>query len=594
MFEHSNKIFNSPNLNKYSFANNVRELTPLFEMVLEDEKSEKSVKYMYDNQGMNFQCPNSKTTQSKSLSKIVAGLNHLLNWAKAEDWSYNTEEEYQEKLKENKLKRDFINRLTLFLNNIYKDVTDSDFTNRCFLRLHSLGKNEYGESYDLERVYSDVLQGHIEDFMADDILMRGIIKYSYEFHYNNSESNKTMNAKAYNLNAHDLFALACITVIVKLVFIGFSVFAPNCKSDYIVYNPSMYIIENIQSKIIEFCENDLHLPPLVMSEILNNKTSDNIINYLMSNIDNILSLEKNSAIFSNIGITLNSRKLRAFKTTITALYKYVPIYDPVSRNGEHLGDKQTEKIKSQNYTVEKDWYNYHYVTNGIMKFITQTMSNIIKNNNKERTNATTKTVSDDTSDSSVTYKQEMFLEARNVTALKNKKATISLLKKWCLDHIDTLKEYEQSLDMHVIQIGNTPLRQYMLTVLMNEVAEDLTAMQLIDKNTISLLMLMVSYKLYNLGYRDLAQGVLAKEATDEGNYSIDNKLFQIHCLKKYQMNPFRTERYIRNIATRAYILITNTRNISVDISTDFIDFLTERENHHIKLIDDFIFKYAIK
>ena len=41
MFEHSNKIFNSPNLNKYSFANNVRELTPLFEMVLEDEKSER-------------------------------------------------------------------------------------------------------------------------------------------------------------------------------------------------------------------------------------------------------------------------------------------------------------------------------------------------------------------------------------------------------------------------------------------------------------------------------------------------------------------------------------------------------------------------
>lgn len=559
--------------------------TPFFYRIHGEDKEIKSIRYVYESNAYMFQARKSKTVQSGTLEKIWASLNHLLLWAKTHKVEGDSEADFKRADEEWEFKKQFIYSFTLFIHDMHKELTDVNFMDMCINKLNMEKLNAYGKKPELKDIYSKILTEWVERLLDNAVLMRGIIKYAHEYTNLNSLEKVTKNKHRIevSLNRYDLFAIIVFVIIAKIIHLAFSVYSTSTKAEEIVVRPVMKVIENLKYKIIDFYHNEYPGEILMIQEMMQNNYEENIISYIESTVSKLLEKEKNRPVFENVGFTEIRAKNFIRNITLTSLFKILPVYD----KDENSADTLIPFIGA----ADTDWRDYRYVSNCVIMYMNKTIRDALKNNSKVSTSNISRTIVDDSTDNNTMYKQEVYLESRNTSVLERKKKIISLLHRWCEDKRLSIGEFEQNLNIDELQIGPTPLRHYMLTTLMNELSEDIVAQKLLDKNTIANLVIVLSHRLKELGYIKLSTALISRGVSSEGSVSLHEEKENIKRLKKYKISPEKTEAYISDIASRHYY--PNDLTIAqVDISSEFVKFLKDRESKKFKLIDAHIYQYA--
>ena len=563
-------------------------IPPYFQVYEETSGEKGCMKFWYDTKLYSFQTSVSKTLKGSTIEKLCSGLNHLLLWAKDMKNEY-TDNEYINSVnkRQNDFKRDFIAKITLYIHEAHSLITSESFKNIKFARMQE--RNESGERPTESSVLSDILSEQIMKLVDDPVLMTGILHYVNEFININSLDKKSNNNMKrpqkidVSFNSLDLFGITVLIVITKFIQLIFSVYPVSTKADEIVFNPINRVLEVLQEKILNFYRDELAALPAELVEISENDYQANIIDYVYTMVDKEMARERNRAVFENVGISSNLSKNRILRTLFTSLYKIIPVLDTNEIK------RATTKITDV-YTTQDNWYEFKYVSNTIITYVNDTIRRIHANNSKCSTEVISHTTADDSTETNITYKQEMFLESRNKQALQRKKEIIRLLSRWCEDYRSKIPEYDAELSAYNIHIVETPLRAFVLTAVMNELNEDVTATQLIDKNTMINLLVVISHRLKILGYPNISTALLASGVSDNNANSIDYCMEDIKKLKKYMIDPIKTERYIKDIAGRTYV-VYQSNNGRITIEDEFIRLLKAKENPEFRFVDVNIYVY---
>lgn len=563
-------------------------ITPFFYMhVMEDNVKATCMQYIYEADRFYFQTTSSKTMNMKMLQTLCSGLNHLLLWAKDLNYNYS-EDEFTNSLirRDNELKQKFIIEFTKYIHQLHQLMTSDEFKALCYTRMQNSPIKSNGTRCTESDIQSQILVEQITEFMDNPILMTGVIKYVYDYYNMNSaeKPSRSMRQKTeINLNEHDLFGMVITTVLSKIVHLAFSTYPTTTKADELVFDPISTIISKLKEKILEFYENELMASPMVLSTIMENDYESNIVDYMYSIIDKEIGKERNRSVFENVGITENKSKNRILHTIFSSFYKIIPVLDS--------DEIRKAKVKTSiEYLYQENWRDFRYVSNNYIRYINSTLHKIADHNAKHATSVLTHTTADDTTETNITYKQEMFLETRNKVALERKKELISLLGKWCELYRLNLSDYESKLSSHNLHIIDTPLRSFIMTTIMNELNEDVTATQLIDRNTTLNLLVVMSHRLLEMGYPNMSKALLARSMTESSSHKIEYYMDDIKKLRKYMIDPVKTERYIKDIAGRSYV-VYDSMNGAITITEEFIKFLKEKENPNYKLINGNIYEY---
>lgn len=561
-------------------------IPPYFHMYDALEGGSGCMRYIYDTNVYGFNTKVSKTMTSSTLQTLSSGLNHLLAWAKDLLPEYSESEYNNEKARrENEFKRKFILEFTIYLHDLHKLLTSDSFHSLCYSRMALDPIKPNGQRPTESNVLASILGEKIIEFMDNPVLMTGILKYVYQYSRIDVNKQSAQHLIDVNLNKHDIFAFMATSTLGKIVHLAFSVYSTSTKAEVIVFDSISIILKKIKDKIIDFHHDVLYTNALEMSEILENDFEEHIIDYLYSRIDLHLNAETNRSVFENIGISDTKTRNTILRTTLTSIYKFIPVDD--SSEVQSSNSKDADQFKYQ-----KNWRDFRYVANAMIKYVNTIVKNVSKASGKYSTEVTTHTTVDDSTETNITYKQEMFLESRNKQSLYRKKHMLRRLSRYCVDKLVT--EVDPVILANVpakLPIDN-PLRSYMLIVVMNEMFEDVSTIQLLQTNNKINLIIVIADKLYKLGYTQLAGGVIASAVGQNTAELLPNQLEVISKLRKYTIDPVKTTRYITDIVCRLYIGSGVDMAPTITITDEFLDFLKKKEDKNFRLLDNNILTYT--
>ena len=480
-----------------------------------------------------------KSMMKKTSRPMINALNHMLVWAQENDeW-------------------EFIDRFNIFMTYMRQNLYGPEFKSK----VYDLVRGQDGVKYDEIEAKKKILMETLDNL--DDELLLGIIKYTEENIYINTNSSKEHDT---TLSDEDVFVLICIITIFKMINIGINMLG-QVKLEYYAYEPALKLISRFQHLLSKYyleIKYDLEKYDKVTTHDFQNT----IIKFLYTSINNDLQRNKHMSVFYNYGRNLNQLTESLLMTVLTTIYKIAPI-------------KYMNESSNDTYVMGEDYREYKHVYKNVVKYIKSTIKYMTTNTSNEMMPNIVNTHTPMESDDSSNYKYELFLEKRDVADINNRKYHITLLKRYVDDFF---KRHDLSMRIIPIKSG---LSDYFVILALNQVSQDIATLRLLDGSLYAKLCICISHMLYE-SYPNISLA-LTMDTVLPTNILIENYLDKISKLRHYRINKDKTIKNIKSIVEVEYTF--KNKDFIVSIVNEFISFLTENEINPIKLFDKYIYDY---
>lgn len=496
-----------------------------------------------------FHSDNASKMITKTMRFITNGLNHLLAWADDNDMV--------------EFVNDFCNYMMFFKGELASDK----FTREVNMKLPKLKKGE-----NITDIGAEALRRTVSN-MPDSII-DGIIKYVDDNSFNNTQETLIPNN---NLDEIDILVLNTVITIAKIITIGYTML-PASRIGFYIYDPIVNMIDVVSNRVaLNHFPNVVHDLDKYMIMTKKNVAED-IYNFMYININGNEENEDNvmSKIFKDNGSTKNRLNDEKYMQVITAIYKFVPIeYKNIATTNQY------DYGRGDNYD---DFKFVSRTTIGYIKTIithTNNHKNMITNPHMVNTHEMANGNSED--DYASSLKQELYLEKKNMTDVKNRRSYIELIKKYCDNYLE-----KHNVEIRSI-IEPNPLGNHFIIKMLQEVSEDYLSLKMVDVYTYTKFIYLISHKLFDK--YPMTSMALKYESTIKSYVYYQHKDIQeqIENLDIYKRFPEVTSKDLEEIIGNAY----RVNDSVIDICEEFIKYLYDVQNNKfdIKFIEDYIYDY---
>ena len=486
--------------------------------------------------------PNTKGVVFNSAKKIVAGLNHMF------DWAYDTG------------RHNFMNKLNIFFVDLYNYIVDPRFRETLFTSVQS-------KTFDNIQLASAYYYKVFLNNMDEDIY-RGIVEYVDENILENTDDEVSV------LDKEEIFLITCIVTITKIMLVGVALLE-RFKLEKYLFEPLLVATDRFQVVMAEYYYNNKHERGERYEKVVNKDFKNSIYRYFYNAIAE--EFERNNvSLFRNNGFSANRIADENYITGLCTISKCVPIL--------------VEARTSKQYTLGMDYKAYKFVNKNTVKYLEGVIHNMLGDKLGTPFSGVITTIRFDRgAESDNNYfesamKRELQLEKKSSSDMNRRKRNIELLKAY-LD--DKLNAY--GLINNITNIPVTPLLDFFIIKLLSEVAEDTLSLKLLDKKTYIKLGVIIQYKLQTSGYEQLARAITCDIITpsDLAKY-LDDKMDRIARLRKYHTNPKLCLADIKKIVGYDF----RKGNSVMHVTDQFIQFLINDQYDKYKFINDaYIYDY---
>ena len=183
-------------------------------------------------------------------------------------------------------------------------------------------------------------------------------------------------------------------------------------------------------------------------------------------------------------------------------------------------------------------------------------------------------------------KQELYLEKKNMTDVKNRRNYIELIKKYCDSYI-----IKHNIEVKSV-IEPNPLGNQFIVKMLQEVSEDYLSLKMVDTYTYTKFIYLISHKLFDK--YPLISMALKHDSTIKSYIYYNHKDVQkrIEGLDIYKRFPEITIKNLEEVVGVSYKIGEDV----FDICDEFLDYLYDVQNNefNIKFIEDYIYDYEEK
>lgn len=490
----------------------------------------------------------------KAVVTIVAGLNHVFSWA------YDTE------------RTRFINKLEIFFLGMYHKIISQDFIEENLRSVRDCRFQTIAQAsaFQFKKIIANM----------DDDIIQGVVEYIHENTYvpPAEELEKEKNRRPTDkivLDREDLFLITCLITLTKMMLPGVALLESYALEKYI-YEPLINLIPRIQMAMADFYYYQLNERGDVYNKIINTDYKDQLYSYFTEGlVDEFQKNEPLMGIFESNAQSIPLMVDEKWVTGITTIHKCIPI--------------EVKNKQSNEYMTGDNYWEYKFVDRNTSKYISETIRRMARQktgvNFAAVISPVTASVGESDSYNSIA-KHELFLEKKSLSDMEKRRKHIRLIRAYCKDKIET---YGLTIEDDCYPVKN-PLADFFIIKLLAEVSEDSLSLKLLDKRTYISLVLVISHRMAK-DYKILSQAMKSNQVSPNFvNKTLDKYMDKVTRIKKYHINPKKTEESLQKILNQDY---KNTRkNMIFNITEEFINFLIEDQAKEYLLINDaYIYDY---
>lgn len=507
-----------------------------------------------------FKKDNGSKIKAKTMKLIVDGLNHMLAWVQDFD---NIKYTGEERKREEERRNEFLQKFFMYMMHLKTELTTKKFEEEIISNL-KLGKDQNDSR-------AEILRRTIL-WMPNEVLDT-IIEYVDENTFNNTENNSNHET---SLDEVDILTLNCVITVSKIITIAFSIL-PKMKIDFYTYTPIMNSIDMIANRLALNYFINVKPDNNKYLSIQKKSLTDTVYNFIYLTISGPdKSSDKEDPLgdlFKNNGVTKGKINDSIFKNLMTSIYKNVPI-------------DYANTSSSVKYETFDDYRRFKFVNKNTIKYIKDIITKMLKHHysitHPHLVNTHDLKNSDD--DYSSALKQEIYLEKKNLSDIKRRRKYIEILKKYADDYFE-----RHNLVMLKV-IGRTPLADFFIVKLLQEVGEDYLSSKLLDIYTYNRLLHVICDTLFSK-YPQISLALTSDDIVPSTLYLQKNIKEKIQSLIIYRRYPEMVMQNLEKIIGVSY-RFNNGAQI-IDIADEFTDYLLseQEKTNNVKFIDKYIYEY---
>ena len=530
--------------------------------------SDPVIKLVFNGMEIPFSTEKDKSIETKNKAFLVDGLNHFLEWAYIKGYEK------------------FLNEFGMFVIDLKESLRSNEFT----IAVNEAIKAHPEDSQELTKgeKYADVFSS------IDSLIIRTAIEYVDENIVYNSlmkkagdttvePGAKVIPADVPNLDNIEIFSIGIMSVLSKLITLGaillgkgkLAFFTKKTISNTFktisggILGQYIFEKEGMSKRYEELANADIYDKVYTFLKTLTNQ-------YIDKNIPTLELLEQNGTSRSEL---LHS----VIQYTLATIYKINPIdVENVKRGDPYkTGDDFFTKDGEKKYLfTSRSVVNYTKV--------------ILKNNHDNKnimvkhTNVTKSKRIMDSSDTNVIVthnKTELQLERKDSKELQRRKEHIRILGEYVEKYLA-----DNNIDVKS-DIMRTPLTDYFVLKLLNEIAEDHITMRIINGNLYRNIILMISKRLEEK-YLSVALALLSSRTLTEIIYDTEKDEYKekLKAIGLYNLDPDKFSESFFNIIGKKYVVELIPEQINMlFIGDEFLNFIADDEKEPFVFLEGYLY-----
>ena len=530
--------------------------------------SDPVIKLVFNGIEIPFSTEKDKSIETKNKAFLVDGLNHFLEWAYIKGYE------------------DFLNEFGMFVLDLKNSLRSNEFiasvNEEMKNNIHDMQEVIKGEKYAdvFSSIPSIIIKTAIE-YVDDNICYNSIMKKAGEV---SSDPNaKIIPADVPNLDNIEIFSIGIMSVLSKLITLGAILLGKGKLAFFtkkVIANTFQMISGGILGQYIFEKEGRSQR----YEELANADLYDKVYNFLKTltnqyidkNIPTLELLEQNG---TSRGALLNS----VIQYTLATVYKINPI------DVENIKRGDPYKTGDDFFTSDGE-KKYLFTSRSIVNYTKVILKNNHDNKNimVKHTNVTKSKRIMDSSDTSVivTYnKTELQLERKDSKELQRRKDHIRILGAYVDKY---LAENEMNPDDY--NLIKTPLTDYMLLKLLNEIGEDHITLKIINSSLYKNIILMISKRLEEK-YLSVSLAIQASSLLPEIIYDKEKEQWKekLKDLRLYNLDPNKFCDSFFNIISKKYVTELSDQINMVLIGDEFFNFIKDDEKEPFIFLEGYLY-----
>ena len=530
--------------------------------------SDPVIKLVFNGIEIPFSTEKDKSIETKNKAFLVDGLNHFLEWAYIKGYE------------------DFLNEFGMFVLDLKNSLRSNEFiasvNEEMKNNIHDMQEVIKGEKYAdvFSSIPSIIIKTAIE-YVDDNICYNSIMKKAGEV---SSDPNaKIIPADVPNLDNIEIFSIGIMSVLSKLITLGAILLGKGKLAFFtkkVIANTFQMISGGILGQYIFEKEGRSQR----YEELANADLYDKVYNFLKTltnqyidkNIPTLELLEQNG---TSRGALLNS----VIQYTLATVYKINPI------DVENIKRGDPYKTGDDFFTSDGE-KKYLFTSRSIVNYTKVILKNNHDNKNimVKHTNVTKSKRIMDSSDTSVivTYnKTELQLERKDSKELQRRKDHIRILGAYVDKY---LAENEMNPDDY--NLIKTPLTDYMLLKLLNEIGEDHITLKIINSSLYKNIILMISKRLEEK-YLSVSLAIQASSLLPEIIYDKEKEQWKekLKDLRLYNLDPNKFCDSFFNIISKKYVTELSDQINMVLIGEEFFNFIKDDEKEPFIFLEGYLY-----
>lgn len=526
------------------------------------------IKLVFNGIEIPFSTEKDKSIETKNKAFLVDGLNHFLEWAYIKGYE------------------DFLNEFGMFVLDLKNSLRSNEFiasvNEEMKNNIHDMQEVIKGEKYAdvFSSIPSIIIKTAIE-YVDDNICYNSIMKKAGEV---SSDPNaKIIPADVPNLDNIEIFSIGIMSVLSKLITLGAILLGKGKLAFFtkkVIANTFQMISGGILGQYIFEKEGRSQR----YEELANADLYDKVYNFLKTltnqyidkNIPTLELLEQNG---TSRGALLNS----VIQYTLATVYKINPI------DVENIKRGDPYKTGDDFFTSDGE-KKYLFTSRSIVNYTKVILKNNHDNKNimVKHTNVTKSKRIMDSSDTSVivTYnKTELQLERKDSKELQRRKDHIRILGAYVDKY---LAENEMNPDDY--NLIKTPLTDYMLLKLLNEIGEDHITLKIINSSLYKNIILMISKRLEEK-YLSVSLAIQASSLLPEIIYDKEKEQWKekLKDLRLYNLDPNKFCDSFFNIISKKYVTELSDQINMVLIGEEFFNFIKDDEKEPFIFLEGYLY-----
>ena len=530
--------------------------------------SDPVIKLVFNGMEIPFSTEKDKSIETKNKAFLVDGLNHFLEWAYIKGYEK------------------FLNEFGMFVIDLKESLRSNEFT----IAVNEAIKAHPEDIQELTKgeKYADVFSS------IDSLIIRTAIEYVDENIVYNSlmkkagdatvePGAKVIPADVPNLDNIEIFSIGIMSVLSKLITLGaillgkgkLAFFTKKTISNTFktisggILGQYIFEKEGMSKRYEELANADIYDKVYTFLKTLTNQ-------YIDKNIPTLELLEQNGTSRSEL---LHS----VIQYTLATIYKINPIDVKNVKRGDPY------KTGDDFFTAEGE-KKYLFTSRSVVNYTKVILKNNHDNKNimVKHTNVTKSKRIMDSSDTNVIVthnKTELQLERKDSKELQRRKEHIRILGEYVEKYLA-----DNNIDVKS-DIMRTPLTDYFVLKLLNEIAEDHITMRIINGNLYRNIILMISKRLEEK-YLSVALALLSSRTLTEIIYDTEKDEYKekLKAIGLYNLDPDKFSESFFNIIGKKYVVELIPEQINMlFIGDEFLNFIADDEKEPFIFLEGYLY-----